>query len=356
MLPSDHEQDTLPAGVDVAAPVLALGERRRRGKDLILATQPFAREAPLESYAHLALGLALALLFTVVAASAWWWPIRLLGTVGEGLMIVRLFIIYHDFMHGAVLRNSRVATAILHVFGLLVMAPPRVWRETHNYHHAHNAKIVGSGIGSFPMVTTDMWCKMPRSIRWRYRAARHPLTILFGYLTVFMYGFCVASFVRAPRKFWDAGLALVLNCGLTLAVAKLAGFSTLLLAFLLPLAIACALGGYLFYAQHNFPGIEVQPRQSWSYVGAALGSSSYMRMGRFMKFVTGNIGFHHVHHLNPSIPFYRLPEAMHAIPELQSPSTTSLSLRDVRTCLSLKLWDPQRKMMVGFPPPTAVRS
>jgi omega-6 fatty acid desaturase (delta-12 desaturase) len=112
----------------------------------------------------------------------------------------------------------------------------------------------------------------------------------------------------------------------------------------------------LFYAQHNFPGIDVQPRQSWSYVAAALGSSSYMRMGRLMKFVTGNIGFHHVHHLNPSIPFYRLPAAMHAIPELQTPHTTSLSLRDVRACLSLKLWDPQRSVMVGFPALTAVRS
>jgi omega-6 fatty acid desaturase (delta-12 desaturase) len=75
-----------------------------------------------------------------------------------------------------------------------------------------------------------------------------------------------------------------------------------------------------------------------------------MRMGRFMSYVTGNIGFHHVHHLNPSIPFYRLPEAMRAIPELHHPSTTSLSLKDVAACLTLKLWDAERGTLVAFPP------
>jgi len=164
-----------------------------------------------------------------------------------------------------------------------------------------------------------------------------------------MFGFCVSSFVRAPRKFWDAGLALVINWLLTIAIVKVAGASTLVLAFLLPLAIACTLGGYLFYAQHNFPGMNVQPRQSWSYVEAALHSASYLPMGRFMQYVTGNIGFHHVHHLNPAIPFYRLPEAMRAIPELQQPGATSLAPRDIRACMSLKLWDSDQGRLIAFP-------
>ena len=327
------------------------GEHRMRArKELIEATRPFAKDAVLRSYSHLFLALAMVAGCAVIATRDGWWPLRLLASVGEGLLIVRIFIIYHDFMHGAVLRKSRIASAILHTFGVLVLTPPCVWRETHNYHHAHTAKIVGSGIGSFPMVTTAMWQKMPDAMRLRYRIARHPLTILFGYLTVFMWGFCIASFVRAPRKFWDAGIALLLNWALTSVIFVFAGPTTLVFSFLLPLMIACALGGYLFYAQHNFPGIIVQPRETWSYVDAALRSSSYMRMGRFMSYVTGNIGFHHVHHLNPSIPFYRLPEAMHAIPELHHPTTTSLSLKDVAACLSLKLWDAQRGTLVAFPP------
>ena len=88
----------------------------------------------------------------------------------------------------------------------------------------------------------------------------------------------------------------------------------------LPLAVACALGGYLFYAQHNFPDVNVQPRQHWTYVNAALESSSYMPMGPIMAFFTGNIGFHHVHHLNPSIPFFRLPDVMRAVRSYSTPA------------------------------------
>ena len=121
-----------------------------------------------------------------------------------------------------------------------------------------------------------------------------------------------------------------------------------LFAFALPLMIACTLGAYLFYAQHNFPNMHVQPRESWSYARAALESSSYMEMGPVMRFFTGNIGYHHVHHLNPVIPFYRLPEAMAAIPELQSPGRTSLRPRDIAVCLRLKLWDPETDHMVGY--------
>jgi omega-6 fatty acid desaturase (delta-12 desaturase) len=93
----------------------------------------------------------------------------------------------------------------------------------------------------------------------------------------------------------------------------------------------------------------MQPRQTWTFARAAVESSSFMRCGRLMSFFTGDIGYHHVHHLNSVIPFYRLREAMAAIPELQIEPQTSLSLRDVRACFALKLWDPQAGQMVGFP-------
>ena len=121
------------------------------------------------------------------------------------------------------------------------------------------------------------------------------------------------------------------------------------LAHVLPLFVAFAAGSYLFYAQHNFPGVHVAPRESWTYTRAALESSSYMECGPVMQWFTGNIGFHHVHHLNPSIPFYRLPEAMREIPELRDPVKTSLNPRDVLACVRLKLWDPSRNAMVPFP-------
>jgi omega-6 fatty acid desaturase (delta-12 desaturase) len=115
------------------------------------------------------------------------------------------------------------------------------------------------------------------------------------------------------------------------------------------MAVACCLGGYLFYAQHNFPDMHLQPRDKWTFTRAALESSSYMETGPILGWLSGNIGYHHVHHLNPTIPFYRLPEAMAAVPELQHPGKTSLRPADVLACLRLKLWDPALGRMVGWP-------
>jgi omega-6 fatty acid desaturase (delta-12 desaturase) len=113
------------------------------------------------------------------------------------------------------------------------------------------------------------------------------------------------------------------------------------------MVIASALGSYLFFAQHSFKRMHVISPEAWTFYRAALESSSYMRLGKLMQWFTGNIGYHHIHHLNVRIPFYRLPEAMAAIPELQSPITTSLAPRDIVDCFQASLWDENQQRMVG---------
>ena len=321
----------------------------RSGRELIAATKPFQKENRLRSWFHLfetfgvIFGLA-ALLFFV--ESLW---VRIPVALLQGLVIVRAFILYHDFMHNSFLRGSKIAKWIMYAYGVLVLTPPKVWRQTHNYHHAHTAKIVGSHVGSYLMVTTDMWQKMSEGERAMYKVIRHPLTILFGYFTLFLYGMCTSSFIRNPRKNWDSALAVVLNVTLTAVLWWAFGFWTMFFVYFLPLFVATASGGYLFYAQHNFPDLHVQPRDQWEYTRAALESSSYMETGKILGWLTGNIGYHHVHHLNPGIPFYRLPEAMDAIPELQNPRKTSLWLEDIAECFEQKLWDAENETMVGYP-------
>ena len=331
----------------------------RSGRALIEATRRFAVEDRARSWRELGISLGLLLLATAGAALVRPWPARVPFTVVSGLLLVRMFILFHDFMHGAILRGSRVAGAIFRAYGISVMTPPNVWRQTHNYHHAHTAKLVGSHIGSYPMVTPAIWAMMSPRQRLAYRAARNPLTMALGYVTIFFVGMCVAPFFREPRKNWDSGVALVLNVAMTVLLVRFFGWSTFFFVYGGPLMIATALGAYLFYAQHNFPDVKVQPREKWSFTHAALESSSYMETGPVMRFFTGNIGYHHVHHLNPSIPFYRLPEAMAAIPELQHPGRTSLRLRDVVACFRLKIWDPSSAHMIGYdriepgaPPPS----
>lgn len=320
-----------------------------QGNELVAVSRPFAREDRLRSVGHVVSTFGLLAMATAMAALAPHWALRVLGSVLEGLLIVRAFILSHDFQHGAILRRSIWAKVLFSVYGALVLVPPRVWRATHNYHHAHTAKIVGAQIGSYPVMTVEMWRRASRGRRIAYAIARHPLNIVFGYLTIFLGGMCVGAFVRHPRENWDSAIALVLHAFLLATITHFFGFEMTLLVLVGPLFLACALGSYLFYAQHNFTGVHMQPRQTWTFARAAVESSSFMKCGRLMSFFTGDIGYHHVHHLNSVIPFYRLREAMAAIPELQIEPQTSLSWRDMRECLALKLWDPQAGKMVGFP-------
>lgn len=320
----------------------------RTGKELIAATRTFAVEDRAASWRHVLTTLVVWAGLIAGAALLEAWPLRLLCAVIAGLVTVRVFILYHDYLHGAILRGSRAADLIMKTYGLLVLTPSRVWRQTHNYHHAHTAKLVGSHVGSYLMLTPEMYKKATPAQRAVYRFMRHPLNMAMGYLTVFLWGMCLGPFLRAPRKLWDSLVAFVLHAAIVTAVWVTLGPAAVLTGVVGPYVIAFALGAYLFYAQHNFPGIKVQPRESWSYTRAALESSSYLKTGPVMGWFTGNIGYHHVHHLNPTIPFYRLPEAMAAIPELQNPYTTSLAPRDVLACFELKLWDPAQGRMVGY--------
>jgi omega-6 fatty acid desaturase (delta-12 desaturase) len=115
---------------------------------------------------------------------------------------------------------------------------------------------------------------------------------------------------------------------------------------LVPSLIMFAVGGYIFYAQHNFPSVILKDDAEWDYLEAALYSSSFIKMSRVMRWFTANIGYHHVHHVNSRIPFYRLPEAMAKIPQLQSPRCTSLNPLEIWTCLHLKLWDEEHGRLI----------
>jgi omega-6 fatty acid desaturase (delta-12 desaturase) len=126
-----------------------------------------------------------------------------------------------------------------------------------------------------------------------------------------------------------------------------AGFWLFFCAQGFPAALSLCLGAYLFYAQHNFPAAQLKDRRQWDYHFAAMKSSSMFDMSAPLHWFTGNIGYHHIHHLNHRIPFYRLPEAMKALPELQSPGRTSWAIRDVVGCLRVALWDPEQQKLVS---------
>lgn len=264
-----------------------------------------------------------------------------------GFVMMRLFVIYHDQQHHAILSRSRPAEFLMKLFGILAITPSSVWRSSHNHHHKHNSKLRGSDIGSFPIMTKDQFARSSRSERASYLFVRHPLTILFGYVFMFLYGMCINPFVHYPRRHWDCLAALVAHVAIAAALVYFGGPAALALSLLVPFFITYAVATYFFYAQHNFPGVTFRDQAGWTYEKAALESSSFMRTGPVMGWFTANISYHHVHHLNARIPFYRLPEAMRAIPAIQRPKETSLSPADIRRCLGLKVWDVEAQRMVG---------
>lgn len=320
----------------------------RTEKELILATKPYAEEIRWKSWWHLfSTMLVLGGLYFVTflnAAPLW---LRITASILAGLTIARMFIIYHDHQHKAILQGSRFADVVMTLWGLFILAPTSIWKRSHDHHHKHNSKLYTSSIGSYPIVTKEKYQSMSRSDRAAYNFVRHPLTIALGYIFVFAYGMCVRSFVNSRDKHWDSLLALVLHVLAGVAIAIFLGWTSFFLGFLVPAIIALGLGAYLFYAQHNFPTATFAEKDGWSYVNAALGSSSYMRMNPVMHWFTGNIGYHHIHHLNARIPFYRLPEVYKAIPELQKAKTTSLMPGEIIRCLRLRVWDPQLGRMIG---------
>src|SRR5256885_741127 len=187
---------------------------------------------------------------------------------------------------------------------------------------------------------------------WNFHVlAKIACSILAGLLILrlfVIYGMCINPFLNDPRKHFDCLIALLVHIGIGVTITLLFGWQALLLAQTIPHLIADAIGTYLFYAQHNFPDVSFSDKAGWTYEKAALESSSFLKTNRIMAWFTANIGYHHVHHLNARIPFYRLPEVVRELPELQQAKTTSLSPLEIFRCLRLKVWDVESQRMVGM--------
>ena len=320
----------------------------RKGKELILATKEFAKDDSAKSWwavISTALLVAMAAFGTIFNLH---WTGQLFCSVLLGLLMVRLFVIYHDHQHNAILAKSKAAKRLMQVWGIIAITPTSIWTHSHNHHHSHNSKLRSAHIGSYPVMTKERYLRASKKERAQYLALRHPLTILFGYLSIFLVGMCIVPGLTDTKDHKDSLLALILHVALYVFVIVTFGWLAVLFAVVIPYFIACAMGSYLFYAQHNFPAVVFKENSGWTYEGAALESSSYCKMSPLMHYFTGNIGYHHIHHLNAKIPFYRLPEVYAKMPELQNAKTTNLNPLEVLRCLRLKIWDSDQQKLVSL--------
>lgn len=214
----------------------------RTGKELFEATQPFAIESRVRSWWYTGCTFGLMVIVLSAAGLVAWWPARVALSIVGGLLLVRAFILYHDFMHGAILRKSRVGQFLYHLYGLVVLTPPTSWRHSHNYHHANVGKpipveegkfsLLTSDIGAVPLMTAETWKQASVWQRLRYRVSRHPLTILFAYITVFLFSITLVPLLKNPRKYWDGALSVLVHGGLIALLWVFGGFSVVFFAFL----------------------------------------------------------------------------------------------------------------------------
>jgi len=318
------------------------------GKELILRTKEFAKEIRWKSWYYTSTSfflLVAALLGSYFAPYLW---ANILCSIFAALMLARCFMIFHDYQHHSILRKSPIANVLFTAFGMYILTPASIWKRSHDHHHNNNSKLFSASIGSFPIMTKEKFVEAPDKEKRIYLAVRHPLTIFFAYFTMFLFGMCLSSFLSSPRRHWDSLAVLIVHIAAAVLMIIFLGPMAWFLTLFLPLFLVHMLGAYLFYAQHNFPAVKFRSNIEWCYEHAALESSSYMAMNRFMQWATANIGFHHIHHLNSKIPFYRLPEAMKKIPELQRVNITRLTPSDIIQCLRLKLWDASQNKMIAL--------
>ncbi len=319
----------------------------RTGKELIAASKEFTGEIRSRSWSELFITLVLiALTLSLTFVGSIPAPVRLVFSIITGLLYVRAFVIYHDYQHRAILQNSKVASVMMQGIGIYLLAPENIWKRSHEHHHNNNSKLTLSGIGSYPTICKNRYVTLTKNEKLLYLINRHPLTVIFGYFTLFIYWLNLKSFVQSAGKHLDSLAALVFHFAAGAAILVYLGTFTFFISWFIPFFLAFAMGSYLFYCQHNFPDAKFSENHDWKYDHAALASTSLMKMSPVMHWFTANIGYHHVHHLNSRIPFYRLKEAMEGMPELKNVSTTSWHPLEMVRCFRLKLWDADRGKMI----------
>lgn len=313
---------------------------------------PYRGPDPRRSLWQLASGLAL---FTVAwglayaSLSVGYW-LTLLLSVPTAFLLIRLFIIQHDLGHGAFFRSNRAAEIVGSVLGVLTLTPYHYWKKTHALHHATSGNLEHRGFGDIDTLTMEEYLARSRWERFKYRAYRHPLTL-------FVIGAAFHFFIRhriptiVPREWRRERRSIIwTNVGLLVLVVgagMVLGFKQVAMVHL-PIALfSCSLGVWLFYVQHQFEPTYWEHDENWEYDAAALEGSSYYQLPKLLQWATGNIGLHHVHHLNARIPNYRLQQVHDAHPELTR--VTTLTLRDSIRCMRLALWDEEARKLVPFP-------
>jgi acyl-lipid omega-6 desaturase (Delta-12 desaturase) len=283
------------------------------------------------------------------AAERMYWLTLLLAVPTAGLL-VRLFIVQHDCGHGSFFK-SRIANDLLgRVICILTLTPYSHWKRAHAIHHATSGNLNRRGRGDLDTLTVREYEALPRLKRLGYRLYRNPFVMVLLGAPV---NFIILQRLPVGRNFRDRNarrsimsLNLVLIAAFGLPMI-LIGVTPVVLTYLPVMIIASWAGNWLFFVQHQFEGAYWEQDGDWNFHTAAVQGSSYFDLPHVLRWFSGNIGLHHVHHLCSRIPNYRLQTCLDALPELRH-MAKRVTLRESLRCWRLALWDEERRLLVSF--------
>ncbi|MCG6878357.1 MAG: fatty acid desaturase [Deltaproteobacteria bacterium] len=262
--------------------------------------------------------------------------------------MVRLFILFHDCVHGSFFRRQNVNTFFGYILGVLVFTPFEDWRFAHLRHHVTYANLDARGFGDIWTMTLTEYENVSKKKRLQYRLYRNPVVMLgLGALFMFLLRNRLPTRWVKRKERTSVIFTNLLIIVMVLVADRFIGWRTFLLIQLPVLCFAGAAGIWLFFVQHQFPGGYWARKGKWEPLRAAMEGCSFYNLPALLRWFSSNIGYHHVHHLSPRIPNYRLKKCYDAVPALQekAPLTIAKSL----SCIRLKMWDEQRQKMVDFP-------
>jgi len=323
------------------------GERQDWEKDL----RRYQRSDPRKSVAQLlttllAYVVVVGAMGLLVAADVFYGVVLLIAFLAAGLLI-RIFIFFHDACHRSFFGANWANTLVGYLCGTLVFTPYSAWRSSHLRHHTTMGDLDRRGHGDVWTMTLEEYREASWTKRVAYRVFRHPLVMLtIGPVLSFV------LFQRLPSKNMDRDdlLSVVITDLLLVGIVVLAtvtvGWRTYVAVQLPVIALATTFGVWMFYVQHQYQGVYWARHEDWNARRAALEGASYYRMPGVLRWFTGSIGYHHIHHLRPRVPNYYLREIYEATPQLQN--VTTVNLRSSLDSLAMRLYEERTGRMVGF--------
>src|SRR5574341_434476 len=272
--------------------------------------------------------------------------VLLLALPAAGLLM-RIFIVQHDCGHGSFFKSSRANAIVGTICGVLTLTPYHQWRHEHAIHHASSRDLDRRGVGDVTTLTVKEYLALSRWERFCYRFYRHPLTLLLiGPVYIFMLKHRFVGKASRRRERNSVYLTNAMLLAVFLALGLTIGFKNFILIWLPVQMISGIIGVWLFYVQHQYEDTYWRSGDEWDYTTAAVMGSSYYKLPRVLQWFSGNIGFHHIHHLSPKVPNYKLQQCHEETLLFQS--STVLRFRESLKSLSLRLWDEERQRLVGF--------